>query len=211
MHTITSIQQAKKRESRVNLYLDDQFWIGIDKNDLLKFNLFRGKTFESDEKQLIEKTASFNKVFEKAMNYTMVRPRSIREMRDYLIIKRGLTKEESQEMINKLIEREFLSDEKFTQWYVENRLSFGVHGENKIKAELAKKGITGEIMKSVLRENMTEEFQVTQIVKIKEYAEKAFRTIKFKSPIDKKQKLIARLASRGFKYEDIQKALREML
>lgn len=209
MYTITSIQQAKKRESRVNIYLDNDFWIGLDKNDLISFGLFRNKEINEEEKKEIEQVAGFNKIFEKAINYTIIRPRSEKEMREYLTFKRGLASEEAEKIIKKLKEKEYLDDRRFTEWYVENRLSFGVHGENKIYAELLSKGINSSLAKEVLKSRINLETQPETLEKIREYALKAVKNIKADSSFERNQKLTQKLLSRGFKYSDIQKALKE--
>jgi len=210
MYTITSIQQAKKRESRVNIYLDNAFWIGLDKNDLIAFQLFRNKEISDDEKKEIEQVAGFNKMLEKAINYTFVRPRSEKEMRDYLQFKRGLSPEESERMISKLKEKGFLDDRKFAEWFAKNRLEFGVHGENKIYAELMAKGISSSLAREVIKSFQSEESEEETLRKIQDYANKVSKSIKAKSPLEHQQKLIQKLLSRGFKYSDIQKSLKNI-
>jgi regulatory protein len=211
-YTITSIAQAKKRETRVNLELDGQFWVGMDKNDLLRFNLFKGKEISDDDKKIIEKAVGDSKLLEKVINYINVRPRSTKEVRDYLVLKRGIDKEEANAILNKLEEKGYLSDENFANWYIENRLNFGVHGENKIRSELFKKGVSKSIIESVLSKLLkTNEGQADQQEKIKEFITKNIKTIKYSDKNQLKQKLIQRLASRGFSYSDIIKAIKEQL
>lgn len=208
MFKVTSIQQAKKRESRVNVYLDNEFWIGMDKNDLLSLGLFRGKEIDEAEKKSIEKTASFSKLYEKALNYTFVRPRSEKEMKDYLQMRRGLSPEESDSIVEKLKDKKYLDDRKFAEWYVENRINFGVHGENKIYAELLKKGINSRLGKEVLKSKINAETEDDTLEKIRNFAQKSIGKIKADSDFQRNQKLTQKLLSRGFSYSDIKKALK---
>lgn len=210
MFTITAIQQAKKRESRVNIYLDNEFWIGLDKNDLISLGLFRGKEIDDSEKKSIEQQASFSKIYEKALNYTFVRPRSEKEMKDYLVLRRGLSAEESDSIIKKLKDKNYLDDRKFAEWYVENRINFGVHGENKIYAELLEKGINPRLGREVLKSKINSETENETLEKIKNYAKKNIGKIKADSDFERKQKLTQKLLSRGFKYSDIKKALSDL-
>ncbi len=208
IYKITSISQAKKRETRVNLELDEKFWLGMDKNDLLRFNLFKGKEITGEEKKIIEKEVSDNKLLEKVINYINVRPRSIKEVQNYLVLKRQIDLVEADEMIKKLEQKGYLSDEAFANWYIDTRLNFGIHGENKIRSELFKKGVNKSIIESVLTSKIkTDEGKAEQIEKIKEFIQKTSKSIKAKNDFELKQKLIQRLASRGFSYNDITKAM----
>jgi|SRR5690606_17169529 len=209
---ITKIEQAKKNESRVNIYLDNEFWIGLDKNELLKFNLFKGKEISEDERLEIEKSSTFTKLVDKVLRYINIRPRSIKELKDYL--KRKDTDDESIENVIKYAEdKGYISDLKFAEWYAKNRFSFGKHGVNKIKAELIKKGVKQNIINNVLSSETykSEEFIDEQLDNIKEYAKKALKSIKHKDKFDLKQKLIKRLLSRGYEYSQIKKVIEELL
>ena len=148
--TITSITQAVKKEENVNIFLNEQFWININKNELLELQLFKGKNISLEEKELLEKRAKLNKVKEKVINLISIRPRSRYELEQYLINKIKAEKEEAISIIEKLIVDKYQSDEEFADWYVRNRVSFGYHGVNKIRAELLKKRIDKAIIKQVL-------------------------------------------------------------
>ncbi len=205
-YKITQISQAKKRESRVNVYLDGQFWIGLDKNDLIKFQLLKDKELQENEKILIEKEARNHKLIDKVMNYMMIRPRSVKEIRDYLKLKNQIDSEETEKIIAELEQKNLLSDLDFAKWYTDNRLASGFHGPNKIRSELLKKGVSNTIIKSVLDEKQvnTEEDQQE---KIKEYIKKVSKSIKAKDKYEFKNKLIQRLMSRGYGYDQVKKIL----
>lgn len=208
-YIVTSIAQAKKNIERVNLYLDNEFWIGLDKDNLIKYGLFKGMKLDEAKKKEIEKASVDGKLLEKAMNFIMIRPRSVKEMQDYLVLRRGLTAEESQSFISILQSRGYLSDLEFTKWYSENRLASGFHGINKIKAELIKKGVSSEIINSVLSEKK-EESKDDQAERIKEYIKKVSKSIKSKDQYEFKNKLIQRLMSRGYGYDQVKSVLSEM-
>ncbi len=207
---ITKIEQAKKRESRVNIFLDEEFWIGLDKNDLLLLGLFKGKEISPEEKKEVEKAAGFNKVLEKAINYTIVRPRSEKEMREYLLYRRNLLQEDALRMIQVLKEKGFLDDEKFTEWYIQNRMDFGAHGENKIYSELLSKGISSSRAREVLKRFINEESKPEILEKINAFVKKSLPGIKADSDFERRQKLTQKLLSRGFKYSDISKVLKDI-
>ena len=141
-----------------------------------------------------------------------LRPRSCAEVQDYLVLRKGVKKEDAENVIAYLQERELLSDEKFDQWYAEYKLNVGVNGINKIKTELLQKKVSIKIINEVL-ENVyaNSEFNDEQLIKLKEFAEKVIKTIKAKDSYELKSKLVQRLMSRGFKYDDIKTVIKELL
>jgi regulatory protein len=212
LNTITSIRQAVKKLDHVNIDLDGKYWINIDKNELLKHDIFKGKQIDEQQKAVLEEVAQDNKLMDKVFNYISLRPRSIKEIRDYLIYRREVEVEKAQQIISDLIDRNYISDEKFAHWYVDNRLAAGVHGINKIKSELSKKGVAKQVIENVLRGTQDEEsFAADTKQKIISYTEKASKQIRFKDKYDFKRKLVARLQSRGFTYDQIHKALKNQL
>ncbi|MEP7103215.1 MAG: RecX family transcriptional regulator [Candidatus Dojkabacteria bacterium] len=206
---ITSIEQAKKNINRVNLFLDGEFWVGLDKNDLLEFQLHKNKTISEEEKKEIEKTSQLGKIRTRILNYTMLRPHSKREILDHFILKKEIDRQEIQSVLDELEEKSLISDLEFAKWYMEGRLASGKHGVNKIRAELMKKGVSSKFIEiAIYEKTSTEEFEEKNIEQIKEYIQKVSRSIKSKDDREFKNKLIQRLMSRGFKYDDIKSALK---
>lgn len=203
---ITSIQQAKKHEERVNIYLDDEFWVGLDKNQLIKFNLFKGKEITSIEKKIIEEDSVFYKLVEKVINLTLIRSRSKYEVHQYLTLKKGYDNLMSEKVINYLEDKNILSDEAFAKWYINNRMSYGFHGKNKIHAELLKKGVPKSIINQYLKD-----IEVDNSEKIIKLYEKIKNQVKGKTSIEKKNKIYKRIISRGYGYDEVNKALKDLL
>lgn len=211
-HIITQISQAVTNPERVNLFLNGKFWLGLSKNNLLVLKLFKGQPLTDEKKHEVEKTAYDSNLINKAVNYMRLRPRSCGEVRDYLVLRKCVKKEDAENVISYLQEQEFLSDEKFAQWYVEYKTSIGVNGVNKIKMELLQKKVNLKVINEVLEKvYANDEFKEEQLLKIKEFAEKVIKTIKAKDSYEFKSKLVQRLMARGFKYDDIKKVVKELL
>ena len=83
MPLITAIKAQKKKE-RYNVFLDGEFGFGIDAEALLKEKLAVGRELKDQEIKGLRDQAEFNKSYEKALNFLSYRPRSEREVRDYL-------------------------------------------------------------------------------------------------------------------------------
>ncbi len=207
-YTITEITQGIRNAERVNIFVNNVFWLAMSKNDLIANKLFKGQILTEEEKKEIEEKSTDQKLLDRALLYLQLRPRSISEMRDYFIYKRKLSVEESEEILQKLIEKGLLSDEKFAEWYVTYKLSSGNNGINKIKTELLQKRVDRQIIAKILDSlQQNEEFKDDQLLKVSELAKKLMPTIKAKNSYDLRTKLIQRLLARGYKYDDIKKAL----
>ena len=204
--TITSIEQAKKREERVNIFLDDNFWVGLDKNQLIQFGLHKGKVITEEDKRHIEEESTFYKLLERVINYTLIRPRSKFEIFQYLTLKKDVDELTANKVIERVEEKGFLSDEKFAEWYIQTRTSHGFHGKNKISAELAKKGVSKSIVSQFIKENEDEEGTSEKIVKL---YNKVKDKVKFTSEYERKNKIYQRIMGRGFTFAEIEKALKD--
>lgn len=206
--TITSIEQAKKREERVNIYLDNEFWVGLDKNQLIQFGLHKGKTISAQEKKYIEEESMFYKLIERVINYTLIRPRSKFEILQYLTLKKNVDELTANKVIERVEEKGFLSDEKFAEWYIENRTSHGFHGKNKISAELSKKGVEKSIVAKFIKELEAESDNSEKILQL---YNKVKDKVKFKSEFERKNKIYQRILGRGYTFSEIEKALKDII
>lgn len=203
--TITSITQTKSFEDRVTLHLDGEYWLTLNKNQLIDFGLYKGYEIDDELKLKLEQASQINKVLDKAIGYLTIRPRSVREIRDYLK-KKEVDSVLIEQTINILINKKFLSDLEFAKWYAKARFSQKKYGINKIKADLAQKGVS----KDIVREALGETDQDDNFENLIELAKKFIPKIKAKDQVELRQKLIQRLASRGFLFEEITKALKEL-
>ena len=84
---ITDIRQVVKNPERVNVFVDDAFSFSLDVSQVVDFKLKVG--MEISEEQLAEyKNASeFGKLYQRALEWVLVRPRSEKEVNDYLMRK----------------------------------------------------------------------------------------------------------------------------
>ncbi len=97
---------------------------------------------------------AFEKYYNATLAYLSYRPRSIKEVRDYLHKKQAGEKTAKQ-IITKLLEHKFLNDEEFARMMVRQRTEFKPKGLRMLKQELAQKGVDVEIIEKVLAERKT--------------------------------------------------------
>lgn len=155
---------------------------------------------------------SFEKFYNKALRFLSFRPRSEKEIRDYLLkprIRSSSGKKIPEEILNKIItklrKQKFVNDKEFTKWWIEQRLKLRPRAWRIIKMELARKGISQEISEPIIQ---SLEFRIQNDLDLaKKLAEKRIRRYKDLTKIEIYQKLGRFLASKGFDYETIKKVL----
>lgn len=194
---ITKLEYQKKDPSRVSVYIDGQFAVGVSADDILNLKIYKDKEISQEELTNIIGQSEFGKVFNFAVNFISFRPRSEHELMFRLKRKFGEDAIASlqHDIKNKLHKIGLLDDEAFARWFVEQRNTFRPKSDRIMKHELRSKGITDEIIKKTLENDETSEF------------EKAFKLIK--KPMDR-EKLIRFLGSRGFSWDTIEDVLAKL-
>lgn len=148
MPIITALKPQRNKK-RVNVYLDGRFSFGIDLENLVRLDLKIEKEYSEKEIREIVKKAEFQKTYDKLVRYTILRPRSRREIETWF---RKYKVHESlhDELFNKLKRLELVGDTEFAKWWVEQRITFRPRGKRALVSELRQKGIDGHIIDEVL-------------------------------------------------------------
>lgn len=164
-------------------------------------------------------TTVYEKLLGASLRFVSYRPRSEKEIRDFLTkkLKRwkvfGGTVEDK--VIARLTELGYVDDTKFAEWWVEQRRTFKPKGAQLIRRELQAKGINKEIITNALAERycyLTSGRKPNDnIFSEKELAEKAIQKKlplwTSLPPLAWKQKVYSFLGSRGFDSETIASAI----
>jgi regulatory protein len=151
---------------------------------------------------------SFEKSYNKALEFLSYRTRSEKEVRDKLKTKQaepGII----EKVISKLKEKRFINDEEFARQWIENRERFKPRSLRLIKLELRQKGIKGEILEKVIQDlDFNSESELEQA---KRLVEKRIDKVRDLPKQEIYQKLGRFLASKGFNWDTIKKAIDEVL
>jgi len=204
---ITSISAQKRDNNRVNISVDGKYRFSLDVYQLVELGVKVGREYDEAELVALEQDSQFGKLYGRALEYCLMRPHSVREVKDYLYrktrstrdktgeIKPGISPEITMRVYDRLVEKGYIDDIKFTKYWVENRsLTKGV-SLRKLTSELRTKGVESSIIEQTLGE--TERNDSEEIQKI---------IAKKRSHYPDDQKLIAYLARLGFSYDEIKKA-----
>lgn len=196
MQKITSIE-PQKRKGRYNVFLDEEFAFGADKETIFHFGLRKNDELSEDKIKEIKDYDEFNLGKKTAFSYLGYKPRTEKEL-----IKKLKEKKISGKNIDKTLkilkELKYLDDGQYAKMYLEEKLSHKPAGKRLISMKLAGKGINKEVIEDVMASQYSEEKEKK---KAKELLSKYIKKIKAKSDLDRKQKCYRFLLSKGFDYE----------
>ncbi|HSW91455.1 MAG TPA: RecX family transcriptional regulator [Candidatus Saccharimonadales bacterium] len=205
---ITGISAQQKDKNRINIMVDGKYRFSLDIFQYADLGIKVGQEYTDEELTVLETESQFGKAYTRALEYCLMRPHSSKEMRDYLYrktrdtrtktggVKKGLPVEITHRVFDRLVEKNYINDEKFASYWIENRnMQKGV-SRRKLQAELRSKGVDSSIIDRLLSESLrTDEDELQKII-----AKKRARY-----PDD--QKLMQYLTRQGFSYDDIKQAL----
>lgn len=218
-HRITDIKEAVRDKNRVNIYIDDKFFCSLDISQVVDFHLKIGKEIAAEEKQQLKHASEFGKFYQRALEYALMRPRSSKEIRDYLkkktlsrkvrVKNRKTGEYQTKEkqgydeslvplVFSRLEERGYIDDERFARLWVENRNVSKGASLKKLRLELQQKGISHQIIERIFAEtSRNDDDELRKII------------AKKRAKYPDEQKLIQYLLRAGFNYSDISDALSE--
>lgn len=147
-----------------------------------------------------EKSKVTETILNKAFKFLSYRPRSEKEVIDYLRRKK-FTETAISQTVEKLAKQNFINDEDFAKWWIEQRQNYKPKGKFAIKKELTEKGIKKEIVDKLFDSSYSEyETAKALFEKKKDKFAKLPKDEFFK-------KASAFLLRRGFGWETIKKVL----
>ncbi len=213
MPKITAIK-PQKRKGRFNIYIDKEFAFGIDEDTLVQEGLIVGKEISELEISELEEKGEIGKLYQKALHFLEYRPRSEREVKDYLKRKLatplrqgygGQAAEDVEITVERIIKQlkshNYLNDEEFARWWVEQRRnSRNPRGIRVIQSELYRKGISRKIVEEVIN---TENNEEGLALKAAQKQLNRLKKPKTSNSWELKRKLTAYLSRRGFEWDTI--------
>ena len=207
---ITAITAQQRDKNRVNILVDGKYQFSLDIAQIVDLGIKVGREYTDEELTALETESQYGKLYNRALEYSLSRPHSSKELRDYLYrktrdaptksggMKKGVPVALTTRVFDRLIEKGYVDDEKFAKFWIENRnLKKGV-SKRKLQAELQAKGVNNEIItKHLVDSDRNDDEELQKII-----AKKRYR-------YDDQRKFMQYLARQGFGYDDIKQALSE--
>lgn len=189
-HKITAITAQQRNENRANISVDGKYAFSLDIAQVVELGVKVGIEVSDEKLAELKLASAFGKVYARALEWSLSRPRSVRELRDYLWRKgRERPGVDMELVLQRLIDKGYVDDEKFAQHWVENRfVSKGV-SLKRLRLELRQKGVADSIVERVLQEGGRDDR--AEIAKV----------INKKRRLYDDDKLLAYLIQQGFDYQ----------
>ncbi len=154
----------------------------------------------------------FERFYNLALRFLSYRPRSEKEVRDHLKLKSQKSKVKItiqnskviDEVIEKLKEYKFIDDAEFAKKWIESRLRSRPRSARLIKIELKQKGINLETIDKMIND---EGLMINDLEQAKKLVEKRIERLKGLDRQKIYEKLGRYLASKGFNWDTIKKAI----
>lgn len=209
---ITSISVQARDNNRVNVSVDGKYRFSLDVFQVGQLGLRIDKELSEEELAKLEQESQFGKLYGRALEYSMVRPRSIKEMRDYLWRKTRTTRYKSRtgdikerpgvpqqvadRVLERLIDKGYLDDEAFARFWIDNRHARKGTSMRRLKLELSQKGVSRDIVDQTIdQSSRSDQAELEKIVAKKQ------------NRYPDGQKFIQYLMRQGFSYDDVVQAI----
>lgn len=206
MIKIERIEKDRIKKDIYWIYLEDGRKISLYSDLVVKHNLKRDKEISEKELKEWQEEDEALKSFSAALNYLSFRPRSKKEMENYLA-KKGFSRAAIESALNKLENYRYIDDFTFASSWTKSRLNNKQMSKRMIAYELYHKGIDRDVIDKVL-EMVDEEEEERAALAL---AEKYFKRYQ---GLEKKQmlyKISQALARRGFDWGLIQKVCNKVI
>lgn len=201
MSVITKIE-SQRNKSRVNIFVDDSFFCGLNKETAVIFGLKPGKNVEEDTLKKVIIESEVKSAFEKSLDYLSRRMNSKKELSEKLT-KKGYSAEVVQKAIEKLEDYHYVDDELFAKQFAD---SYPKLSKKMLKEKLALKGISPDIVLEIISDRTDEnEFELCLL-----QAKKYLKTKTILSFNDY-QKMQASLFRKGFDYDLVKRVCGELV
>lgn len=212
---ITAITAQIRDPNRVNVSIDGKYRFSLDISQMVDLGVKQGQEIGDERLAELERESEFGKLYARTLEYALMRPRSMREVRDYLYKKtlskkyktkkgdikqrEGVSTSVTERVFDRLLERGYVDDAKFAAYWVENRNQTKGSSLRKLKNELMTKGVDPRIIDEALAgSDRSDSDELAKII------------VKKRTRYPDEQKLIAYLQRQGFRYDDIRVALGRM-
>ena len=199
---ITKIEPSKKKGFK-RIYLDGQFFMSLADETVARRLLYENKEIGEDEIPELSKSVLVRRARERLLYALDRRLHSEKELREKL--KKDYPPDIIDAAINELDSLGLIDDEAFARAFCEHRKESLKKGPYAIRQELILKGVSRDIIDSVLEECFCDEDD--------EYNSALVVSQKYIRDLDTpkgRQRLFAALTRKGFSYSVIKRAMRQL-
>jgi regulatory protein len=205
-YRITQIEQQKRNEGRVNIYLDGAFAFGLEQEVILQHHLHEGDKLSENIINEVLLSEERTRAKEKALTFLSYRARSVEELKKKLE-EREFSERTIRRVIDDFLRAGLLDDRKFSSSYIYSRMIRKPMAKRLLKQELISKGIREDITEEAIEDGYGNRSEVEVA---RDLVLKRIRRYKQEDEKKIKKKLSEFLFRRGFDWEVIEIVLNEV-
>ena len=195
---ISAIKSQVKRAGRYSIFVDGKFSFGLSADALIDSKIVVGLEISFEQVNEFKKLSDNDNIYNQALNYLAIRPRSEWEMKTYLV-RKSASPTLLNTILSKLSDIGLINDLKFAEAFVRDRRMLRSISRRKLILELRKKRVPdSEIQTAVGNEPEVETSA------LKDMIIKKRKQTRYQDDL----KLMQYLARQGFGYGDIKNALK---
>ena len=151
--TITGLIPQKRRKDRINVHINGEYAFSLAAITAAKLSI--GMELTQGEIEKLSLADIYESAKQSAIRFVSYRPRSVAEVRKNLQRKQ-YNDDIIERVVIRLKELELLDDEKFAQYWVEQREAFKPRSRRALRYELYQKGVDRRIVETAI-ENLDED------------------------------------------------------
>lgn len=202
---ISKIEAQKRNSGRCSIFVDGEFFVGIDAELIYKFKLKKGYKLTEDILEYILNQEDFIQAKKAAFNLLSYRQRSCQELKGRLADK-GFDEFIIEQVIKVLERLNYIDDREFAGAWIRDRIT-RKYGPWVIKMQLKEKGVDERIIKEELSSEYSYDLQYQNAFKLAKKKEKRYRKY---DAWEKRNKLAQSLQRKGFSFDIINEVLDDL-
>jgi regulatory protein len=196
--TITALTPQKRRQSRTSVFIDGNFFFGMDNADLNTFKLSEGMEISKEQLNFLLKKVVCVRARDTALRYISARPRSRYET-ERKLLSDGYPEAVINYVLRLMLQYRYIDDAQYAKDYTASRFRQG-YGAFRVKMELKRKGIDENHIEAALSVENDEIHQIKEWIRRKKF-----------NPVEtdpkKRKRFIDAMMRRGFSYGTVREAL----
>jgi len=200
---ITHIKKISSNNYQV--YFDDGENLVIIRDTLIKYHLKINNSLNNIELEEIKRENIFFQGLNEAFKYLNKGMKTKLEVKRYLV-RKGYDLFLIDKVISHLLTNNYINDYEYSEQWLKNKIKNKPIGRKKIRYILKKKGITDEIINTLLKSIENNNF-IENVTKI--YYDKWLKYLKNTDELNAKKKMLKFLLYKGFGYEEAMEIINE--
>ena len=205
MAIITKIEAQKRSKDRVNIYVDEEYFMAVYAELVYTHSLKKGMEIDKESLENLLHDEMYMKAKNKALTILSKSDQSEKKLKEKLL--NDFDENIVEDVIDFLKGYKLINDNLLAEKIVHDNMNLSKLGKNKIKQNLYNKGIAASDIQDVLSQiDPDDEYENAKYL-----AEKRLKRLKGEDKNKINQKIYQHLAYKGFSYDIIKRVLRELL